>query len=203
MSGVEGGIPVDGTVAVTDDDEPRPRRSLPVVLAVAAVAAVVAGLVLVLGTSDPAANRIARSPLVGRVAPAIVGTTLTGDRYDLAEDRGRWVLVNFFAQWCVPCQQEHDDLVAFDERHRRIGDAGVVSVVYDDDVDDVRAFFEEHGGSFPVITSDQGDIALDYGVAKVPESYLIDPSGVVVAKIIGGVTVDGLEQLLARFVGAG
>lgn len=186
-----------------DDDEVAPRRPLPVIVAVLVVVAVVGGLVLVLATREPAANRIANSPLVGRLAPPIVGSTLDGGTFDLADERGRWVLVNFFAQWCAPCQQEHDDLVAFDERHRRIGDAGVVSVVFDDDVDDVRAFFEERGGTFPVITSDEGDIALDYGVAKVPESYLIDPSGLVVAKIIGGVTEEGLDDLLARFTGGG
>jgi cytochrome c biogenesis protein CcmG/thiol:disulfide interchange protein DsbE len=185
------------------EEDARPRRSLPIVVAVIAVVAVVGGLILILGTSEPAANRVAESPLVGELAPPIVGVTLSGEEFDLAEERGRWVLVNFFAQWCVPCQQEHDDLVAFDERHRAIGDAGVVSVVFDDDVDDVRAFFEANGGTFPVITSDEGDITLDYGVAKVPESYLIDPAGTVVAKIIGGVTEEGLEDLLQRFVGPG
>ena len=52
-----------------------------------------------------------------------------------------------------------------------------------------------------MIISDEGDIALDFGVAKVPESYLVSPDGVIVAKIIGGVTDEGLEDLLARFAG--
>lgn len=184
-------------------DEPKTRKSWTVVVAVLVAVVVIGGLVVILGTSEPATDRVADSPLVGEAAPPIVGTTMDGDRFDLTERRGQWVLVNFFAQWCVPCQQEHPDLVAFDERHQAIGDAGVVSVVFDDDPDDVRSFFAENGGDFPVITSDDGSIALDYGVAKVPESYLIDPTGLVVAKIIGGVTEEGLEELLQRFVGPG
>lgn len=174
-------------------------RSVPVLVTVVVVAVVIGFLVVVLATREPAANRIADSPLVGRPAPALTGTTLDGDRFDLAGERGRWVLVNFFATWCAPCRQEHDDLVAFDERHQAIGDAGVVSVVFNDDPDDARDFFAENGGAFPVIVGDEGDIALDYGVAKVPESYLVAPDGDVVAKLIGGVTVEGLEDLLARF----
>lgn len=167
------------------------------------VLALVLGLVAVLATSEPAANRIASSPLVGQPAPAVVGTTLDGSEFDLADESGRWTLVNFFATWCAPCRQEHDDLVAFHERHEAIGDAGVVSVVFNDELSDARAFFDEFGAPFPVITSDDGAIALDFGVAKVPESYLVAPDGTIVAKIIGGVTDEGLEELLARFAGTG
>jgi cytochrome c biogenesis protein CcmG/thiol:disulfide interchange protein DsbE len=182
-----------------DDAGIAPSRRGPVIASVLVVVAIVGLLVVVLATREPAANRIADSPLVGRAAPSVVGTTLDGDGYDLADDSGRWVVVNFFATWCAPCRQEHDDLVAFHDRHQGVGDAGVVSVVFSDDIGDARRFFEENGAPFPVIVSDEGDIALDYGVAKVPESYLVSPDGVIVAKIIGGVTAEGLDELLARF----
>ena len=182
------------------DDAAKPRGAL---VAVLVIVAIVGFLVVVLATREPAKNRVADSPLVGRPAPAVVGPTLDGTDFDLAAERGRWVLVNFFATWCAPCRQEHDDLVAFDENHEDVGDAGVVSVVFDDSTAEARAFFEEHGGRFPVVVGDDGDIALDYGVAKVPESYLISPGGVIVAKIIGGVTAQGLEELLARFSAEG
>ena len=180
------------------DDEPAPSRGRAIAVALAVLVAM-GLLVVVLATREPAANRIADSPLVGRPAPAVVGSTLDGGTFDLADLSGQWVLVNFFASWCGPCRQEHDDLVAFHERHARIGDASVVSVVFSDDLGDAREFFEQNGAPFPVITSDEGDIALDYGVAKVPESYLVAPDGIIVAKIIGGVTAEGLEDLLARF----
>jgi cytochrome c biogenesis protein CcmG/thiol:disulfide interchange protein DsbE len=176
------------------DQEPRRRSS---VAAMAIVVVVVVGLlVVVLFTREPAANRQADSPLLGLDAPALQGTTLDGAAFDLTGERGRWVLVNFFATWCATCRQEHDDLADFHRRHQTIGDAGVVSVVFDDTTGNAREFFAENGGGFPVVISDEGDIALDYGVLKVPESYLVSPEGAVVAKITGGVTAEGLEQLL-------
>ena len=187
--------PVDEADEV-DGDEVLPTRSTPVAAIAVVVVVVVGLLIVVLFTREPAANRQADSPLLGLDAPALVGTTLDGTAFDIDDQRGRWVLVNFFATWCAPCRQEHDDLAAFHQRHQTIGDAGVVSVVFDDTTGNAREFFEEEGGGFPVVISDEGDIALDYGVLKVPESYLVAPDGTVVAKIIGGVTSDGLEAIL-------
>jgi cytochrome c biogenesis protein CcmG/thiol:disulfide interchange protein DsbE len=184
------------------DVEPAPPSRRGQVLAtVVVVAAVAFGLVVVLATSEPAANRIASSPLIGQPVPEVAGTTLDGSDFALGEAPGRWVLVNFFATWCAPCRQEHDDLVSFHERHAATGDASVVSVVFNDEEADARRFFDEFGAPFPVIVGDDGGIALDFGVAKVPESYLVSPDGTIVAKIIGGVTDEGLEEILARFTG--
>ena len=177
------------------------RRTATVLVPVLVVAVLIGFVVVVLATREPAANRVVDSPLVGQQAPAIEGTTMDGGSYSLATERGRFTLVNFFATWCVPCQREHDDLAAFDARHRRIGDAGVVTIVFDDSPENARAFFAERGGDWPVIVSDDGDIALDYSVAGVPESYLVGPDGRMLAKIIGGVTEEGLDELLARVQG--
>jgi len=188
---------------LVDDAAPPRRRTATVLVPVLVVTILLGFVVVVLATREPAANRVVQSPLVGEPAPPLAGETLSGEPFDLADERGRFVLVNFFATWCVPCQREHDDLLEFDRRHRVIGDAGVVTVVFDDETDNARRFFAERGGDWPVVTGDEGDIALDYGVAKVPESYLVGPDGLVLAKIVGGVTVEGLEDLLARVRGAG
>ena len=85
--------------------------------------AVLAGLlVLLLATRQSAEQRNASSPILGGLAPAIVGVTTAGEHFDLDDWRGRWVLVNFFSTTCVPCVIEHPELVAFSERHAGAGD---------------------------------------------------------------------------------
>jgi len=156
------------------------------------------GLVVVLASRPPVATRTVRSQLFGKPAPDIAGPTIEGARIRLSDYRGRWVLVNFFATWCVPCRQEHPDLIAFRERHRAIGDAEVLGVIYSDSIGAVRQFRAEQGGDWPMVADPGGRIALDFGVAGVPESFLISPDGTVVSKVVGGVRAADLEDLLAR-----
>jgi cytochrome c biogenesis protein CcmG, thiol:disulfide interchange protein DsbE len=169
------------------------RRSRIGLVASIVVAIALAGLVFVLFRAEPATTRKADSPLLGKLAP-----DLAGDDYDVVDDAGKWVLVNFFATWCTPCIQEHDDLVAFSNAHALSDDATVVSVIFSDTPKNVDAFFAENGGDWPVVLDTDGRIATDWGVAQVPESYLVSPSGQVRAKIIGGIEADKLEQLLAE-----
>ncbi|MDD9371526.1 MAG: TlpA disulfide reductase family protein [Acidimicrobiales bacterium] len=176
----------------------RSRVGLIVSLVVALLAVAFVG---VLATREPATERRAKSPLIGQVAPALVAPTLDGAEFDIDDHRGQWVVVNFFATWCGPCRDEHPELVAFDESHQAAGDATVVSVVYDDSEDDVRAFFAEQGGDWPVVTDD-GLAAVDYGVIAVPETYLVTPLGYVVQKYTGGVTQNAIEQDIATLEAA-
>lgn len=143
-----------------------------------------------------------RSPLIGKPAPVIEATDIDGRPVSTGAWRGRWVLVNMFATWCVPCREEHDDLVRFTDRHRLVGDVAIVQVIFDDTVTAVREFRAEHGGTWPIVTDPGGQIAASYGVGGVPETFLIDPDGIVVAKLVGGVTDEGLERLVSQLMGA-
>jgi cytochrome c biogenesis protein CcmG/thiol:disulfide interchange protein DsbE len=194
---------IDSTDSTDSLDSPvRPRRHT--VLAVAVVVAlVVVGLFVVLATREPGRNTFAESPLLGNAAPALTGETLDGGTFDLDGERGRWVVVNFFASWCAPCRQEHPELVSFARRHEEGGDAVVVSVVYNDDTAAVREYFDANGGDWPVVVGDTGADALEWGVAGVPESYVVDPLGFVRLKVIGGVTATGLDRALAQLEGGG
>jgi cytochrome c biogenesis protein CcmG/thiol:disulfide interchange protein DsbE len=112
------------------------------------------------------------SPLIGQPAPEFDLTTLDGsDQVALEDLRGDIVVINFFASWCLQCRAEHADLVATS-----------------------NAFGEDE--------ADPGSrTAIAYGVFGIPETFFIDPGGVVVGKIIGesdaftlGATIDAIKR---------
>lgn len=173
-------------------------RTRPTRIAAIVVGVVVALLVVLLATRNPAGERIASADLMGKPAPAIGGEVVLGEPFDLGAT-DRWVVVNFFATWCVPCQQEHPELRAFSEEHEETGDARVVSVVYDEQPAAVKEFFERKGGDWTVFDADEGRTAVDWGVAKVPESYLVSPTGIVVERFVGGVTQQGLDAVIDAY----
>ncbi len=190
-----------GDAESTESGEPPAGRlALWVAGAVGAVALL---LIVLLATAEGGENKGVDSELVGEVAPLVAGDTLAGEPFDLDDLRGQWVVVNFFQTTCTPCVREHPELIRFSERHAPLGDASVVSVVFDDSTQAVEEFFGEFGGDWPVVIGDTGSIALDYGVIAVPESYLVAPNGLVVWKGIGGVTAEGLDRVIASFSGDG
>ena len=188
----------DETPTPEDETVDAPPRRRTILLVTVVVAVIVAGFVGVLATRAPSTDRSATSALIGKTAPQVAGKTLDGGTFNADHQLGRWVVVNFFATWCRPCVVEHPQLDAFQKEHAAAGDAVLVSVLYDDDPDSAKQFFEDHGGDWPVVMDD-GSIATEYGVTGVPETYLVAPGGRVLKRLTGGVTKEGLENLMAQY----
>ncbi len=186
---------VDGREPI---EEPTGGRRTALVSSVV-IAVLVALIVAVLATRDPSTERATQSPLIGRLAPATAGTTLDGDEVSIDDFRGRWVMVNFFASWCTPCIEEHPELTAFHAAHRAEGDAVLIGVTFDDRSDDARDFFAERGGGWPVIDDPDNSIAVAYGMAKVPETFVIAPDGTVVQRFVGAVTRAQLDEIISAY----
>jgi cytochrome c biogenesis protein CcmG/thiol:disulfide interchange protein DsbE len=102
--------------------------------------------------------------------------------------RGRWVLVNFFASWCDACRQEEPQLEQF--LYARPGGVrtDVLGVLYGDTEGDGKSFQASEGATWPSVVDNGGLIASDYGVGSLPRSYLVSPTGQIVASIDGAVT---------------
>jgi len=175
------------------EDAPAPRRRTALWVALS-VGAVMALLIAVLATRTPAADKVPPSTIVGRPAPEVGGPTIDGKSLKLSDLQGKYVVVNFFATWCIPCVREQPELVRFQASHGAAGDATVLSVIYQDQPSDVRSFFASKGGDWPVVEDETAKV--DWGVRGVPESFLVDPDGTVLTRIFGGVTDSGLERLL-------
>jgi cytochrome c biogenesis protein CcmG/thiol:disulfide interchange protein DsbE len=179
----------------------RGRRRHTALYTAVALAVVFAAFIGVLATRKSALDRQVRSPLLGQDAPSITGTSITsGARVDLAALQGKYVLVNFFASWCEPCQHEQPQLVKW--AHEAPTHA-IVGVLFSDTPGPAKAFLQGNAGDWPAVADADGQLALNYGVRGPPESYLLNPQGVVIAKFVGEVTAAGLDRIVTLAQGSG
>lgn len=147
-------------------------------------------------TRDP--NTI-ESPLPGREAFDFAGETLSGDTLSLEDLRGKVVVLNFWASWCIACIDEHAHFV---EAERRYADEDfqMLGVVYQDGPENARRWMQRRGGSWPSLIDPNSRIAIDYGVYGVPETYFIGKDGRIAYKQIGPVSRQLLNDWVARLL---
>jgi cytochrome c biogenesis protein CcmG/thiol:disulfide interchange protein DsbE len=157
------------------------------------IAVVMLVIIAVFATRKSADSVIVPSTLQGKLAPVVSGKSLDGKVISLSQYRGRPVVVNFFASWCVPCHEEQDDLVKFATANNKPNDPALVAVLFDDKPSDAKAYFAANGSTWPAL-NDTGKIAIDFGVRAPPETYVIDANGYVRAKFVGAVTYKSLQN---------
>lgn len=172
------------------------RRIAPLV--VGAVAVVLAGLFALLLVADPDGNTDAGSPLLGNPAPDVRAVNADGSEFVLSHRKGSWVVLNFFTHDCVPCIREHPELIEFVDQQRALGADGAefYSVVRDSTRQQVDEFFAERGGDWPIVYDDRYEFVNGFGVALVPETWIIDPDGIVRSRFVAEVEADPLSALI-------
>lgn len=187
------------------DDQPstaaspgRRGRLAPIIALV--IALVCAGLFFVLAGADNDESESADTPLMLGPAPESIGELADGARFDLARRKGSWVVLNFFDSTCIPCREEHPELVGFDESQQALDGQGaeLITVVYGDDEAGVEEFFAANGGDWPVVYDEDGSISAAFGVNLVPETWIVDPDGIIRWRTISKVTSVGLNEKLSE-----
>ena len=141
------------------------------------------------------------SVLVGTTAPEFSGPTVqTGETLALSNFKGKVVVVNFWASWCTECRVEHENLLALHRRFQGNSNFVMLGIDYQDKLDDARNFLDTFGHSYPHVRDLKGAIAIDYGVYGVPETFVIDPQGVIRFKQIGPIVGPAYSRITSKVI---
>ena len=139
------------------------------------------------------------SPLVGNAAPDFTLADLDGTRVRLSGYRGRPVIVNFWASWCIPCRAEFPLLR--DARQRYAVEAlEVLGIIHDDDAASARAFAEENGAAWPILLDPDDAAWQAYGGLLLPLTFYIDREGVVRTVSFGPPSSGSIDELIAKIL---
>jgi len=136
--------------------------------------------------------------IINTPAPEIVGPELyQGKEIRLSDYKGKVVVLNFWASWCRECALEHSSLLEMNRRYQANPQFVMIGVNYQDKEDLAKEYLKQHGNNFIHVRDPSGKISIDYGIYGVPETFVIDQSGMIRYKSIGpliGETAAGLMK---------
>jgi cytochrome c biogenesis protein CcmG, thiol:disulfide interchange protein DsbE len=155
-------------------------------------------VVLIVGLEHAPDKGIIVSPLLGKPAPQFTLPDLLEQPGSVSAQalQGHWSVVNVWGTWCVECRAEHETLLQIS----RAGRVPIIGIDWKDEDGDARRFLSELGNPYQRVGADrEGRVAIDWGVYGAPESFLVNPAGIVVHKHIGALTPQVWQQeFLAR-----
>jgi len=123
---------------------------------------------------------------------------VNGKKHSLADYKGKWVIVNYWATWCPPCQEEIPDLVEFHDRHKD-DDAVVIGINFEDiGEEQLSAFVDSFLISYPILRSEPLAETPLGSIPGLPTTFIIAPDGSPVARQVGPVTGKQLDDYIAR-----
>ena len=137
-------------------------------------------------------------------APDFTLTDQFGETHTLSDYRGQTVFLNFWATWCGPCKMEMPDIQALYENwDENAGDLVVLGVAgpnigREGSAEDIAAFLEENGYTYPVVMDDTGALFYQYGISAYPTTFMIDPEGNVFGYVQGAVSREIMDDIIQQ-----
>ena len=132
-------------------------------------------------------------------APEFTKSDLNGSTVSLSELRGKVVMLDFWSSWCPPCRQEAPVLAqVYREYEGR--DVEFLGVAIWDDPRDVARYAKDFDLPYPNVLDEKGQIAINYGVAGIPEKFFIDARGNLMRKFVGPMEPDDLRATLNQLL---
>jgi DsbE subfamily thiol:disulfide oxidoreductase len=144
------------------------------------LAAGIAAVVSLTGTG----NKTFKKATIGRDAPHFELTDTEGRSWRLSDLKGKVVLLNFWASWCDTCRYEKPFMQNLADAERQNNKFVLLSVLYKDDPLNAQRFMREKGLSMPVLVDDK-QVASQYGLTGVPETFIINKKGIIEEKVVG------------------
>lgn len=133
--------------------------------------------------------------LTGEQAPDFTLTSLEGYEISLKDTKGSPVVINFWATWCQPCLLEHGHLQNAADEYKAKG-VTFLGVLYGDTPEKAKVFLKKHGSNYPTLIDEGQRTNIDYGVAGVPETFVLDKDGKIIKKFAGPVMKSDLDSVL-------
>jgi len=127
------------------------------------------------------------SPREGFLAPDFTLDTLQGEKVTLSHLRGKIVVVNFWATWCLPCRKETPEL---EKAYEQYEDSGMVllgvPLTEQDSVSDVESFVQEFKLTYPILLDRDGSVSNLYQIEGLPTTFFINREGIIRTVVVGG-----------------
>lgn len=141
------------------------------------------------------------SQLVNKPAPEFAGALAQGGEFQSQNivGKGRWVVMNFWSTTCVVCRYEAPELEGFYQEIVQRHDNETpyfISVNIQESVGDILGYARDYRLSFPILSDKNGKISLDFGVTGTPETFFIDPNGVVRHRVAGEIDRESIFRFI-------
>lgn len=192
---------MSATAPYRPDAAPAGQPSVWIARAVALGVAVVLFLFLALliwGLGKRSEGTVGNAPIATRPAARFTLPLFDGGTFDLAETRGTPVLINFWASWCIPCEDEAAVLERAAKKYE--GRVAFIGVAVQDTDANARAFVRKFGVSYPNGRDQWGAVSVEYGMSGVPETYFVDRDARLVRKWQGPLDDARVDQFLQELV---